>query len=78
MVGRLIFEDEDGDEHEGESVRKKARFPTIKITEVSEKKHRHPDRIDRRKNRQAGDEGEPLFEFFATSLFKNPSSRSPV
>jgi hypothetical protein len=53
MVGRLIFED--GDEHEGESVRKKARFPTIKITEVSEKKHRHPDRIDRRKNRQAGD-----------------------
>jgi hypothetical protein len=54
MVGRLIFVDEDGDKHEGESVRKKARFPTIKVTEVSEKKHSHPDTIDRRKNPTGG------------------------
>jgi hypothetical protein len=29
IVARLIFEDEDDDEHEDENPRKKVRFPTI-------------------------------------------------
>jgi hypothetical protein len=46
LLGRLIFENEDDDEHEDEKSSQNSKIPNYCSTEISKKKPGHPDTIE--------------------------------